>query len=376
MKIKFYYIPKEEYQEIISGKKIANINCNTDLFVEPIKYEPDNISGYIIARGGYHTHDGIRIFTYFSDYSRGEFGYFTSDGKTFYKIMGFHNIDNDRVLVNLKREELNGEKVNTKKEPKRRKQTPRKIYARLQKEINLRCPFCPSTDVEHFEVHHVDGNRFNDEYENLMLVCPTCHSKIEKGDISRQDVEQKKQELMNQVPRQNGGEQSREVKSVEEYAVEVNNEYEFQNKRFDFIKSKEGYDSANKLVKDLFKLIGSKIEAIKKKAPLLEISPHKNSTEYEFIASASDYLLNVVWNLHYSNSLDDTQLKVCVREGWKGLQHNYDRSAMTTSFECKFEFGINKGEKIGWIKGTRNEFYDNERLAEFILAKLLAFAYK
>ena len=35
------------------------------------------------------------------------------------------------------------------------------LRAVLQKEIGSRCPFCPSEDVGHFEVHHLDNNRNN-----------------------------------------------------------------------------------------------------------------------------------------------------------------------------------------------------------------------
>lgn len=63
-----------------------------------------------------------------------------------------------------------------------------KIKAELQKEISSSCPFCLNTDVGHFEIHHIDENRTNNDPENLMLVCPTCHSKITKGDISQSSV--------------------------------------------------------------------------------------------------------------------------------------------------------------------------------------------
>lgn len=70
-----------------------------------------------------------------------------------------------------------------------------KIRSKLQKEIDSICPFCSSPDVEHFQVHHIDENRTNNEISNLLLLCPTCHSKITKGDISRLEVEQIKKHL-------------------------------------------------------------------------------------------------------------------------------------------------------------------------------------
>jgi hypothetical protein len=71
-----------------------------------------------------------------------------------------------------------------------------KIRAELQKEISSNCPFCDSTEVGHFEIHHMDENPINNDTGNLLLVCPTCHSKITKDDIKQVDVFRKKIELL------------------------------------------------------------------------------------------------------------------------------------------------------------------------------------
>lgn len=110
-RIKFYYIDNDYYNEIKSGKRKVNIDYSTDIFVELIddNFDMDKITGYIIARGGYHTHYGIMNFSYFLDYQANKPGYFTSDGKTYYQILGFLNIgnpDNGKVLVNLKKENI------------------------------------------------------------------------------------------------------------------------------------------------------------------------------------------------------------------------------------------------------------------------------
>lgn len=80
---------------------------------------------------------------------------------------------------------------------KKRKSIPQKnkIRAELQKEVNSSCPFCDNQDVGHFQIHHIDEDPSNNEYINLILICPTCHSKITKGDISKQDVIDKKLNL-------------------------------------------------------------------------------------------------------------------------------------------------------------------------------------
>ncbi len=67
-----------------------------------------------------------------------------------------------------------------------------KVRAELQKEIDSVCPFCVSQDVGHFEIHHIDENPSNNILENLILICPTCHSKITKGDIPPIEVQEKR----------------------------------------------------------------------------------------------------------------------------------------------------------------------------------------
>lgn len=70
----------------------------------------------------------------------------------------------------------------------KRKAIPSRTKATLQREIGSQCPFCQSVDVEHFEVHHMDGDPSNNVVENLFMLCQTCHSKITKGDISPTEV--------------------------------------------------------------------------------------------------------------------------------------------------------------------------------------------
>lgn len=71
-----------------------------------------------------------------------------------------------------------------------------KIRSILQQEINSSCPICDSKDVGYFEIHHIDENPQNNELRNLFLLCPTCHSKITKGDISQSEIEKLKDKLI------------------------------------------------------------------------------------------------------------------------------------------------------------------------------------
>lgn len=87
-------------------------------------------------------------------------------------------------------------------EKKKRVKIPQenKIRAELQKEINSCCPFCKSIDIGHFEIHHINEDPSNNFTINLLLLCPTCHSKITKGDIIPIDVLNKKIELLSAKP--------------------------------------------------------------------------------------------------------------------------------------------------------------------------------
>jgi len=84
----------------------------------------------------------------------------------------------------------------------RRKTVPQKTKMLLQKEVDSRCPFCNSDDVDHFQFHHIDENPKNNDTANLLMLCPTCHSKITKGDIGRSEVEKTKNRLA--VEKQSG----------------------------------------------------------------------------------------------------------------------------------------------------------------------------
>jgi len=76
-----------------------------------------------------------------------------------------------------------------------------KVRAELQREINSSCPFCASTEVGHFELHHIDEDPSNNVISNLLLLCPLCHSKITKGDIEKSLVFEKKHSLPDQKGR-------------------------------------------------------------------------------------------------------------------------------------------------------------------------------
>ena len=112
------------------------------------------------------------------------------------KLKIFLNISEKEVFD--KTDTITMQKSKDSKPKKNRIKIPNqnKVRAELQKEVNNKCPFCPSKDVGHFEIHHIDENPGNNVQSNLILVCPTCHSKIDKGDIKRDVVAKKKKHLI------------------------------------------------------------------------------------------------------------------------------------------------------------------------------------
>jgi hypothetical protein len=77
--------------------------------------------------------------------------------------------------------------------------TRRAISALKQKQLlqeaDSRCPFCGDRDVSTFEFHHIDGDSSNNDLNNLIVACSSCHTRITKGIFSEADVSTKKQEL-------------------------------------------------------------------------------------------------------------------------------------------------------------------------------------
>lgn len=87
-------------------------------------------------------------------------------------------------------------KIGKQRKKSIRKTIPYKIKALLQKEINSKCPFCDNKDVGHFQIHHIDENPSNNEFDNLLMLCPICHSKITKKEMTTKDVRSIKNGLL------------------------------------------------------------------------------------------------------------------------------------------------------------------------------------
>ena len=66
------------------------------------------------------------------------------------------------------------------------------MRSKILKEV-LNCEVCGKhkKDLKHrwfknFDIHHIDGNKFNNDRKNLMVVCRQCHFKIggRKNDVN------------------------------------------------------------------------------------------------------------------------------------------------------------------------------------------------
>lgn len=100
------------------------------------------------------------------------------------------------LLASLKIQQINSKIIKPDiKSLKKRPIIPYKVKTLLQKEINSECPFCKNEDVDHFQIHHIDNNPENNQSQNLLMLCPTCHSKITKNDISHAEVLKMKNSL-------------------------------------------------------------------------------------------------------------------------------------------------------------------------------------
>jgi len=97
-------------------------------------------------------------------------------------------IGSNNQITNSKSEEIKKETPNLKKIKRPAIPQLAKVRATLQKEVNSVCPLCSNEDVGHFQIHHIDENPSNNDHSNLILVCPTCHSKITKNEVSIEHV--------------------------------------------------------------------------------------------------------------------------------------------------------------------------------------------
>ena len=54
----------------------------------------------------------------------------------------------------------------------------KKIWNNIKNGIDIKCEICHITDIDVLTVHHVDGDKKNNDLSNLQLLCYNCHFKI------------------------------------------------------------------------------------------------------------------------------------------------------------------------------------------------------
>jgi 5-methylcytosine-specific restriction endonuclease McrA len=66
---------------------------------------------------------------------------------------------------------------------KPRKRVLQSIERKLLIMCRGECPVCHKY-TEHLEIHHINQNRNDNRPENLIALCPDCHSKADSGEIA------------------------------------------------------------------------------------------------------------------------------------------------------------------------------------------------
>ena len=71
----------------------------------------------------------------------------------------------------------------------KRKNPGYKLKVKLLQEVQFICPFCGYSQAENLHHHHIDEGSSNTVFNNMISVCPNCHTKIGSGEISRKQVQ-------------------------------------------------------------------------------------------------------------------------------------------------------------------------------------------
>ncbi len=71
------------------------------------------------------------------------------------------------------------------------------VKKHLIKHVGYQCEGCDLKEWKNFpiplEVHHIDGDRTNNDFENLSLLCPNCHSLTDNFRGKKRFIQHKEQ---------------------------------------------------------------------------------------------------------------------------------------------------------------------------------------
>lgn len=153
----------------------------------------------------------------------------------------------------------------------KRKNPSYKLKVRLLQEVKLKCPFCGHSDASKLEHHHIDGDSSNTIFENLISVCPNCHSEIESKKIT-----------LNQIL-----EIKKNVSITSGYFNK--NSYTFEN--FRIHKNRVGIINKGMRIKDIYSILPQ--NQIRKIVTLGEHSGEDMYDSYEIYNSDGEHILTL-----------------------------------------------------------------------------------
>jgi hypothetical protein len=62
------------------------------------------------------------------------------------------------------------------------------------------CAICGIKGIDVLSEHHIDSDRSNNEYDNLIVICHNCHHKITNGKgLSKTKIEERKRHLIHKT---------------------------------------------------------------------------------------------------------------------------------------------------------------------------------
>lgn len=75
-----------------------------------------------------------------------------------------------------------------------------KISDLIYFETDDSCAICGAKGIDILSEHHIDSNKSNNEYDNLIVLCHNCHHKItnNKG-LTREKIEERKGHLIQKI---------------------------------------------------------------------------------------------------------------------------------------------------------------------------------
>lgn len=79
-----------------------------------------------------------------------------------------------------------------------------KIREYLYLETDDTCALCGKRGRNKLTIHHIDENRTNNDYENLVVLCYNCHNLYNKNKISKSIIIERKRRLIKKTLTQYG----------------------------------------------------------------------------------------------------------------------------------------------------------------------------